>query len=102
MEGDSPEMKTFAKCMAMLEQGLNADEVTTKLLSANVITRADRGKIITKSSRAEKVNELLSAVETNLAANPGNFRKFINVVGSVRSYANLAAMLEGKLLHSTR
>ena len=98
---DFPETRAFTICLPLLDRGLNPDEVTTKLLSQSVITAKDWEKINSKSARYEKVNELTTAVGTNLATNPGNYWKFVGILRTVHSYANLASALEGKLLFST-
>ena len=98
---DCPETRAFTNCLPLLDSGLNPDEVTNKLLSESVITIRDKEKINSKSARYERVNELTTAVSTNLATNPGNYWKFVGILRTVRSYANLASTLEGRLLFST-
>lgn len=95
---DTPELKAFMKCEYVLEESLNPDDVLFKLFTAEIITRADRGKVTSAATRREKAGVLITAVESNLAANPSNFKTVVAIVKSVSSFAALASKLQGKLL----
>ena len=93
---DTPEVKAFDRSAATLEAGLNPDDVTNWLMSEGIITRRDRELIMAKVNRYEKVEVLIGAVGANLATNPGNFKKFVNIVNREPSFDALVKKLNGK------
>ena len=92
----TPEKKAFVACLDIIEKGLNANEVTTKLLSWDVISDTEWSGINAKTTRHEGVTALISALQPKITTDPRKFWKFVEAVKSVAAYANLALKLESK------
>lgn len=78
---------------AMIEQ-IKPTEIYHKLYSGGLITQTERDNIFQYGDSRKGTTELVNAVERAIAANPSNFKIFLNILKTERRYSRLIMFLK--------
>ena len=89
------ELVAFDKCTAIMEDGLNPDDITGRLFSRDMITPREKESINSQRSRFDKARDLVSAVRRHLVGKPSDFIPFVEIVEKEPAFSGVAKRLRG-------